>query len=138
MKQFLFLILLTLIGTVGAFAVSPFWGIAVYYLFAVLRPQYVWDWALLDYDPQNKIRWSFYVAVAAILAAFAHKLGFIRVAERDQSFSRDALAERVPIDQHPTGPFTSAHVLLLAFGAWIGVSYLGCRLLPVLALILED
>ena len=63
MKQFFFLILVTLIGTVGAFAVSPFWGIAVYYLFAVLRPQYVWDWALLDYDPQNKIRWSFYVAV---------------------------------------------------------------------------
>src|SRR6266852_1611846 len=127
MKQFLFLILLTLIGTVGAFAVSPFWGIAVYYLFAVLRPQYVWDWALLDYDPQNKIRWSFYVAVAAILAAFAHKLGFIRVPEQEKSSGPDATPERLPADPHPTGPFTSAHVLLLAFGAWIGVSYLGAR-----------
>ncbi len=127
MKQFFFLILLTLIGTVGAFAVSPFWGIAVYYLFAVLRPQYVWDWALLDYDPQNKIRWSFYVAVAAILAAFAHKLGFIRIPEQQKSFGRDEPTEPVPVDPHPVGPFTSAHVLLLAFGAWIGVSYLGAR-----------
>src|SRR5438477_4102810 len=127
MKQFFFLILLTLIGTVGAFAVSPFWGIAVYYLFAVLRPQYVWGWALEDYDLQNKIRWSFYVAIAAILAALAHKLGFIRGTERDQSFSRDGIAERSAADSQPTGPFTSAHVLMLAFGAWMGVSYLGAR-----------
>src|SRR4029077_12499409 len=93
MKQFLFLILLALIGTIGAFAINPFWGVAVYYLFAVLRPQYIWDWALFPYDA-DKIRWSFYVAIATILAAFAHKFGFVAATEKDKSSSSDTTTER--------------------------------------------
>jgi probable O-glycosylation ligase (exosortase A-associated) len=115
MKQFLFLILLTLIGTVGAFSISPFWGVAVYYLFAVLRPQYIWEWALLPYGA-HLYRWSFYVAVGTILAALAHKFGFINIPEDEKN--RDPKAER---------SLTPAHVAILAFGAWIGVSYLGAR-----------
>jgi probable O-glycosylation ligase (exosortase A-associated) len=126
MKQFVFLILLTLIGTIGAFAISPFWGVAVYYLFAVLRPQYIWDWALLDYDPHNQIRWSFYVAIATILAAVAHKLGFISIPEQDKSLSRDTTVERGS-DAPPARAFTPAHILMLLFGVWIGVSYLGAK-----------
>ncbi len=126
MKQLLFLILLTLIGTLGAFAINPYWGVAVYYLFAVLRPQYVWDWALFAYDA-DKIRWSFYVAIATILAAFAHKFGFVAATEPDQSFGRDASAERSSNESRPTRPLTSAHILMLLFGLWIGVSYLGAR-----------
>jgi probable O-glycosylation ligase (exosortase A-associated) len=115
MKQFIFLILLTLIGTLGAFAVSPFWGVAVYYLFAVLRPQYIWEWALLPYGA-HQYRWSFYVAIGTILAALAHKLGFINVPEQEKN--RDPKAER---------SLTPAHLAILAFGGWIGVSYLGAR-----------
>src|SRR5436190_5652638 len=76
MKQFFFLILLTLIGTVGVFAVSPFWGVAVYYLFAVLRPQYLWQWALEPYVTLE-FPWSFYVAIATILAALFQKMGLV-------------------------------------------------------------
>jgi hypothetical protein len=126
MKQLLFLILLTLIGTLGAFAFNPFWGVAVYYLFAVLRPQYVWDWALFPYDA-DKIRWSFYVAIATILAAFAHKFGFVAATENDQSSSHDANRERGPEEPRPARTLTSAHILMLLFGIWIGVSYLGAR-----------
>src|SRR5216683_6096923 len=126
MKQLLFLILLALIGTIGAFGINPFWGVAVYYLFAVLRPQYVWDWALWPYDAHT-IRWSFYVAIATILAAFAHKFGFVTATENDNSFSRDAPAERGSEQSHPARSLTPAHILLLIFGLWIGVSYWGAR-----------
>ncbi len=56
------MIVVTLIGVGGSLAVSPFYGVAVYYLFAVLRPQFIWKWSL----PAD-VSWSFYVAVAAML-----------------------------------------------------------------------
>src|SRR5713226_1716889 len=100
MKQLLFLILLTLIGTIGAFSISPFWGVAVYYFLAVLRPQFIWDWALIPYDA-DKVRWSFYVAIATILAAFAHKFGFVTNPEPGKASSHDAPAERPPVEFRP-------------------------------------
>jgi probable O-glycosylation ligase (exosortase A-associated) len=124
MKQLLFLILLALIGTIGAFGINPFWGVTVYYLFAVLRPQYVWDWALWPYDAHT-IRWSFYVAIATILAAFAHKFGFVTATKPEKSSTNDQ-----PQDQaspHPRGGLTVAHISMLLFGLWVGVSYLGAR-----------
>src|SRR5262249_11021600 len=77
MKQLIFMILLTLAGTVGVFLYNPFWGVAVYYLFAVLRPQYMWEWALRDYVKLEEGAWSFYVAVATILAMIGHKFRFL-------------------------------------------------------------
>jgi probable O-glycosylation ligase (exosortase A-associated) len=65
MKQIVFMSVLLLIGTVGSFLRGPFYGIAVYYLFAVLRPQYLWEWTL----PPN-VQWSFFVAIAAIVSSF--------------------------------------------------------------------
>ena len=65
MKQTIVMIVLTLIGTFGAF-VTPFWGVAVYYFFAVLRPQYIWEWAL-----PSEVRWSMFVAVGTLVAARA-------------------------------------------------------------------
>ena len=64
MKQVIFMVLLTLTGTAGVVVVRPFLGVAVYYLFAVLRPQYLWQWSL----PAD-VTWSFYVALATLLAA---------------------------------------------------------------------
>ena len=66
MKQTLFMVALTAIGVVGPFF-EPVVGVAVYYLFAVLRPQFMWQWAL----PRG-IEWSEYVAVATILGALVH------------------------------------------------------------------
>ena len=58
------MLVLLAVGTIGSVLRGPFYGIACYYLFAVLRPQYMWEWALkLD------IGWSFYVAVAAMFGA---------------------------------------------------------------------
>ena len=45
MKQLLFMAAMTLAGTIGV-VYRPFWGVAVYYLFATLRPQYLWQWVL--------------------------------------------------------------------------------------------
>jgi probable O-glycosylation ligase (exosortase A-associated) len=63
MKQTALLLLLLALGTVGPFVYGPFLGVAVYYLFAVLRPQFIWEWALL-----LDLRWSLYVAAATIAA----------------------------------------------------------------------
>lgn len=64
MKQTLLMFLLLFLGIVGAFVKGPFYGIAVYYFFSVLRPQYLWKWAIAV-----DIRWSFYVAIATIVAS---------------------------------------------------------------------
>ncbi|MFO0799641.1 MAG: O-antigen ligase family protein [Gemmataceae bacterium] len=63
MKQTLFMAALTGFAVVGSFASTPFVGFCVYVLYAVLRPQYMWQWSL----PQG-VNWSLYVALATILA----------------------------------------------------------------------
>ena len=62
---------LTALGVGGCLAASPFWGIAVYYLFAVLRPQSLWAYESFIPD----IPWSFYVALAAMLTAAIWRFG---------------------------------------------------------------
>lgn len=103
MKQLIVMALLTLAGTAGVVVVSPFWGVAVYYLFAVLRPQFLWEWSL----PPG-IAWSYYVAVVTILAAVA----------------------QLAAGPNGTGDrrrLSGAHMAVLAFGAWLGVSFLMAR-----------
>ncbi|HTU91486.1 MAG TPA: O-antigen ligase family protein [Gemmataceae bacterium] len=100
------MIVMTLAGTVGVYLVNPFWGVAVYYLFAVLRPQYMWEWSL----PKD-VSWSFYVAVATIGAALASAFGvrFGPAAEASEGHSAPRLS--------------LAHYAVLLFGLWIGVTY---------------
>jgi probable O-glycosylation ligase (exosortase A-associated) len=98
------MIVLTLAGTAGVYVVSPFWGVLVYYLFAVLRPQYLWKWSL----PEG-ISWSFYVAVATIGAAAASVLG---VRFGVSAANGDGPAPR----------FTAAHRAVLAFGGWVAIT----------------
>ncbi len=72
MKQLLAMVVLTLIGAVGVLRHGPFVAVAVYYLFAVLRPRVLWEWVLPpDY------RWSYYVALAAIFGTLGATLGFL-------------------------------------------------------------
>ena len=66
MKQTILMALLLIAGTIGQLALGPFIGVAVYYLFAVLRPQYLWAWALPEFN------WSFYVGAATMVAAFLY------------------------------------------------------------------
>jgi probable O-glycosylation ligase (exosortase A-associated) len=102
MKQTLLMVALTLMGTVGVFVVEPFWGVAIYYLFAVLRPQSMWEWSL----PPD-IRWSNYVAICSMLGSIGLALGML-------PFGRDA------------GTFVGfkrAHKVMFLFACWICLTY---------------
>lgn len=64
MKQFLLLILMVGAGFAGSLF-SPFWGLLLYYTFAVLRPQTLWQWAL-PYD----VSWSRFAVLAVLIGVF--------------------------------------------------------------------
>ncbi len=84
---------------------SPYYGVAVYYFFAVLRPQFLWQWTL----PMD-LAWSFYVAIATMLgAAFG---------DRSKTTSSDP----------PGGWHLSAtHKTVLLFGTWITITFVTAR-----------
>jgi len=99
------MVAMTALGTVGAFTHGPFIGFAVYMVYTVLRPQFIWFWALPMGTP-----WSLYVALGTIAA----------------------LALTGPRPPRPTaGHFPPSrvslnrgHALFLAFGVWMVVCYL--------------
>lgn len=105
MKQLAFMIAFTALGTVGVLW-SPFYGVFVYYLFAVLRPQFMWEWSL-----PTGIAWSSYVALATIGATFLGLLGFIRVEPRHP--------EDVPHTHRPV----LGHVCFALFAGWVSLTY---------------
>jgi probable O-glycosylation ligase (exosortase A-associated) len=108
-KQLIFMILATLSGTAGVYVCGPFWGVFVYFLFATLRPQFMWEWSL----PEG-VAWSFYVAAATIGAAVLALLGGA------------ANDERRPAGE-PARRFSSTHISVFLFAAWIVVTYLNAR-----------
>jgi probable O-glycosylation ligase (exosortase A-associated) len=59
MKQLIFFLGVTVYFGIRSL-VDPFWGLLLYYGFAVLRPQFLWNWAL-----PVEIRWSLIAAVVA-------------------------------------------------------------------------
>jgi probable O-glycosylation ligase (exosortase A-associated) len=101
-KQTLFMIVVSALGICGVFVLGPFTAIAVYYLFAVLRPQYLWQWAL----PQG-VQWSQWVALAAILSTPALLIGMLPLG---------GARDRFP-------GWSRTHWLLLAFGVWVCLTY---------------
>jgi len=105
-KQLVFMVAMTLLGSVGVFVISPFWGVFVYYLYAVLRPQFMWQWSL----PPG-VSWSLYVAVPTIIAAV---LGL----HAGRYLEPEGQAE--PEQQHE---LTGAHSVMLLFGVWIAITY---------------
>jgi probable O-glycosylation ligase (exosortase A-associated) len=94
MKQTVLMLVLLTIGTGGALVFGPFLGVAVYYLFAVLRPQYMWEWALLV-----DLRWSLYVAIVTILSTGIYFTGGLR-----------------------GRTFTSTHAAFVGFALWLTMS----------------
>ncbi len=105
MEQLLLMTVMTFAGTIGVFIFGPFLGVAVYYLFAVLRPEHLWDWAL----PGN-VRWSYLVAITTIIAALLAPLGHRRAADAHGTDAR-------------TARMSSAHAVVLAFGMWVVITY---------------
>jgi probable O-glycosylation ligase (exosortase A-associated) len=97
-KQTLFMIGATACGILGMFFVGPFAAVAVYYLFAVLRPQFLWEWAL----PAG-VAWSQYVAVASMVGTAWLLLGGTSGDDRSLKFS-------------------AVQKAYLLFGAWVCVT----------------
>src|SRR5687768_8165193 len=91
--------ILTIAGACGAFVIEPFVGVAVYYLFAVLRPQFIWKWAL----PEG-VSWSAWVAWPTIVATVWYVMTHASTVSQRR--------------------FTGAHKVVLLFGLWICVTYL--------------
>lgn len=107
MKQTVLMIVLTLIGTAGVFVVEPFWGVAIYYLFAVLRPQFMWEWSL----PEG-VAWSRYVALATLGGFAGYKLGMFAFPKLDD------------VARRTRKMLTRAHYCTLYFAIWLLLSYL--------------
>lgn len=61
MKQFMLMLLVSGLGCTASLT-EPFWGLLLYYTFAVLRPQYMWQWAL-----PVELRWSLFAALVTLL-----------------------------------------------------------------------
>jgi probable O-glycosylation ligase (exosortase A-associated) len=107
MNQTIYMIIMTLLGTVGALF-RPFWGVAVYYQFATLRPQYLWEWAL-----PSGTEWSRFVALATIALAFGASIGLIPAVPSG--------VERV------RRQFGRSQALIALFAFWICVSFFMAR-----------
>jgi probable O-glycosylation ligase (exosortase A-associated) len=112
MKQLLFMVALTAVGTLGPLVNGPFVGVAVYFLFAVLRPQFLWGWALQEWNAAD-VGWSFCVAAATL-----GSLGLYRLVLPPARGSGGGGG----------GPRLSAgHYAALAFGGWVCVTYFTAR-----------
>lgn len=108
MNKFVFLVVLTFgVGVGGAALRGPMVPLLIYYLYAVLRPQFLWKWHLNQFP---ELGWSFYTAVAAIIAYPFWNVGTFG--------SRNDPERRI----HP--PFTWAHQAMLLFFVWTTISYL--------------
>jgi probable O-glycosylation ligase (exosortase A-associated) len=111
MKQFAFMIVTTLLGVVGSFQVSPVWGVAVYYLYAVLRPQFIWEWMEVGGMRLTDVGWSFYVAIATMLSTILWRAGSITP------------SRAIATPWYGDPPYTRTHYLFLLFVFWVCLSY---------------
>lgn len=97
------MIVATGFGVAGTFAIHPFCGIAIYYLFAVLRPQFLWEWSLpLDFP------WSMYIALSVMVAIFIWRFAVMLAPRRNRGFDSPG--------------FCIGHWTMLLFAVWITVT----------------
>ena len=105
MKQLIYMCLLMGLGTVGALVNGPYWAVFIYYHFAVLRPQFLWEWSL-----PREVSWSFYVAIAAIVMT---------------ALGQGSRSATVPVGSN--GLYISwwsrVHVWMLLFSLWVTLTY---------------
>lgn len=111
MKQYILLFILLFTGIGGSLAMTPAVGVAIYYFFAVLRPQALWKFQLSTYPGLVGITWSFYLAGAAIGTYLLWSLGLLSYGKSERSVMRYSPA------------FTWAHRAMMLFAFWITLSY---------------
>lgn len=101
-KQLMLMILLTALGTLGAYVLNPIYGVLVYYIFALLRPQELWNWVL----PPG-LNWSYYVGLSTLVAAFLSAIGGMP-------------DPRPPTPIRPM--FSRGHYVMFLFGIWTTIT----------------
>ena len=111
MKQLAFMAITMFLGTGGSFVLSPVYGVAVYYMYAVMRPQFIWDWVELFGLKLSEVNWSLPVAVCALGSTVLWRTGLWT----------PLAAATAPWYGNPR--FTRSHYLFLAFTAWISLTY---------------
>ncbi len=110
MKQLAFMAITMFLGTGGSFALSPVYGVAVYYMYAVMRPQFIWDWVELFGLKLSEVNWSLPVAICALGSTVLWRVGLWT-----------PLAAATP-PWYGNPRFTRSHYLFLAFTAWISIT----------------
>jgi probable O-glycosylation ligase (exosortase A-associated) len=111
MKQMIFMALTSFLGIAGSFVISPLWGIAVYYMYAVLRPPFIWEWVEAMGIMLQDVPWSFSVAVSTMAATALWRVGLL--------FPLGAMRE--PWYGNPR--YTRSHYLFLGFVIWISLTF---------------
>ena len=101
MSKFLLMIFLLAVGGFGTFVRGPFVPYTVYILFAVLRPQFLWQWQLSTMPDLN---WSFYISLAALGSYLPWVAGMFGGPRDPERFV------------HP--PFTWSHRVMCVFALW--------------------
>ena len=111
MTQMVFMLVTLLLGTAGSFALSPVYGLSIYYLYAVLRPQFIWEHHEFAGMAIGDMQWSLYVALATLAATFLWRAGLFAPSK----------VSAPPWYGNP--PFTRSHYLFMAFTAWISLTF---------------
>jgi probable O-glycosylation ligase (exosortase A-associated) len=107
MNKFLFLLVVTFGGLVGSLVSGPFIPLVIYYFYAILRPQFLWQFQLSSFPEMN---WSLYIGMIAILTYLPWLFGIIGSGRESERYT------------HPK--FTWSHRLMIGFGIWNTLSYL--------------
>lgn len=114
MKQLLFMLIATSIGIGGTILTGPYIGVLIYYIYAVLRPQFIWEWSLMNYD-LHTFSWSFYIAVTTMAVTAATAVGILKYPTSG------------PAPGYPRFRFASPHILLWAFAIMVTLSAVFAR-----------
>ena len=106
-KHLILMILSTLIGVAGSFLGGPFFGIVMYYVYSVVRPQFAWKYDL----PALEFGWSYMVAMSAILATAIYRFGLLKMPAAG------------PTEGTKRPMWNHIHYAVLAFAFWVAMSY---------------
>ncbi|MGL6073238.1 MAG: O-antigen ligase family protein [Fimbriiglobus sp.] len=107
MNKFLFLLVLTFGGGIGSLVSGPFIPLAIYYFYAVLRPQFLWQFQLSAFPEMN---WSLYIGLIALGTYLPWLFGIIGSNRESERYT------------HP--PFVWSHRMMVGFAIWNTLSYL--------------
>jgi probable O-glycosylation ligase (exosortase A-associated) len=105
MKPNSFMLVTLALGVFGSFMRGPVWGLTIYYIYAVLRPQFLWQWALPE------VPWSFIVACSVLASVVLIPPG----------------PPAGVVARGGNQRLNWGHRTVLLFGGWISLTYITAR-----------